>query len=95
MQITFVRPNMSDMRSSDAMEPLVFAILAALTPPQVETVLFDEFVESIPFDHSTDLVALTVNTYTARQVKAHILLSWRERYKRITKFCLIEKKSCF
>ena len=28
MKITFVRPNMGDFRSSDAMEPLAFAILA-------------------------------------------------------------------
>jgi len=32
MKITFIRPNMCGMRSTDAMEPLVFAILAGLTP---------------------------------------------------------------
>jgi len=60
MKITFIRPNMSDMRSVDAMEPLVFAILAGLTPPDMETVLFDERLEVIPYDEPTDLVALTV-----------------------------------
>jgi radical SAM superfamily enzyme YgiQ (UPF0313 family) len=67
MKITFIRPNMCDMRSSDAMEPLVFAILAGLTPPDVETVLYDERLESIPYDEPTNLVAITVETYTARR----------------------------
>ena len=67
VKITFIRPNMWDMRSSDAMEPLVFAILAGLTPPEVEIVLYDERVEPIPLDDPTDLVALTVETYTARR----------------------------
>ena len=67
MKITFIRPNMSDMRSADAMEPLVFAILAGLTPPDMETVLFDERLEAIPYDEPTDLVALTVETYNARR----------------------------
>src|SRR2546421_8047067 len=74
MKITFVRPNLTDCRSTDAMEPLVFAILAALTPSDVELVLYDERLEPIPFDEPTDLVALTVETYTARrayQIAAH------------------------
>jgi hypothetical protein len=57
MKITFFRPNLSDLRSSDAMTPLVFAILAARTPPDVEVVLFDERLEAIPYDDPTDLVA--------------------------------------
>ena len=39
--ITFVRPHLSDMRSSDAMEPLVFAILAARSPPDIQLRLYD------------------------------------------------------
>jgi radical SAM superfamily enzyme YgiQ (UPF0313 family) len=49
------------------MEPLVFAILAGLTPPDMETVLYDERLELIPYDDPTDLVALTVETYNARR----------------------------
>lgn len=67
MKITFIRPNLSARRSSDALEPLCFAILKGLTPPDVETVLFDERLEEIPLDDPTDLVALTVETYTARR----------------------------
>jgi len=67
MKITLIRPNLSDVRSSDAMQPLVFAVLRALTPPDVEVDLLDEHVEEIPTDHATDLVALSVETYTARR----------------------------
>ncbi|MBI1299396.1 radical SAM protein [bacterium] len=67
MKITFIRPNMMPVRGADAMEPLVFAILAGLTPPHVETVLYDDRIEPIPVDEPTDLVAITVETYTARR----------------------------
>ncbi len=67
MKITFIRPNLYDDRSSDAMEPLCFAILKALTPDDVDVELFDERLEPLPFDIDTDLVAITVETYTARR----------------------------
>jgi hypothetical protein len=63
MKITFIRPNLSDLRSSDAMTPLVFAILAARTPPDVEVILFDERLQAISYDDPTDLVAMTLETY--------------------------------
>ena len=66
MKITFIRPSMNHKRAYDAMEPLVFSILAGLTPPDIEVVLYDERLESIPYDEPTDLVAITVETYTAR-----------------------------
>ena len=55
------------MRSSDAMEPLCFAILKSLTPPEVETAFYDERLEPISYDDPSDLAALTVETYTARR----------------------------
>jgi radical SAM superfamily enzyme YgiQ (UPF0313 family) len=67
MRITFIRPHIMDMRSLTAMEPLVFAILAGLTPSDIELDFFDERLEPIPNDHETDLVGLTVDTYTARR----------------------------
>ena len=67
MKITFIRPNLYDDRSSDAMEPLCFAILKSLTPGDVDVELFDERLEPLPFDIDTDLVAMTVETYTARR----------------------------
>jgi len=47
------------------MEPLPTAVVAALTPRDVEVVFHDDRVEEIPFDAPTDLVALSVETYTA------------------------------
>jgi radical SAM superfamily enzyme YgiQ (UPF0313 family) len=67
VKITFIRPNIYDDRSSDAMEPLCFAILKSLTPDHIETSFYDERLEPIPLDEATDLVAMTVETYTARR----------------------------
>ncbi|MFZ1754568.1 MAG: radical SAM protein [Caldilineaceae bacterium] len=78
MKITFIRPNMLPVRGRDAMEPLVFAILAGLTPRDVETVLHDDRLEPILFDEPTDLVALTVETYTARRAY-QIATEYRKR----------------
>lgn len=64
--ITFVRPNLGEGVSADAMTPLVFAILRARTPARIATTLIDERIESfraVP----TDLVAMTVETFTARR----------------------------
>ena len=68
VKITFVRPGMTEERSFDTMEPLVFGVLAGLTPPDVELALYDEQLDlAIPYDEPTDLVALTVETYTAKR----------------------------
>ncbi|MBL0170918.1 MAG: B12-binding domain-containing radical SAM protein [Gemmatimonadaceae bacterium] len=49
------------------MTPLVFAYLSSMTPAHIERVLYDDRFETIPFDEPTDLVAMTVETYTARR----------------------------
>jgi radical SAM superfamily enzyme YgiQ (UPF0313 family) len=67
LKITLIRPSMQGRRTSDAMQPLAFAILRSLTPSDVEVVAYDERVEAIPLDEPTDLVAMTVETYTARR----------------------------
>jgi radical SAM superfamily enzyme YgiQ (UPF0313 family) len=67
MKITLLRPNFWNERSSDAMEPLALGLIAALTPPEHEIILMDERLEEIDFTHDTDLVAMTVETYTARR----------------------------
>ena len=58
---------MYDDRSADAMEPLCFAILKSLTPDEHDIRFYDERLEPVPFDEQTDLLALTVETYTARR----------------------------
>lgn len=74
MHITFIRPNLGDFRATDAMEPIVFALLAGRTPVDVDIAFCDERLAPVPLEVSTDLVAMTVETYTARrayQIAAH------------------------
>jgi radical SAM superfamily enzyme YgiQ (UPF0313 family) len=67
--ITFLRPALGEGFSADAMTPLVFAILKARTPREIATTMIDERVE--PFAPvPTDLVAMTVETFTARRAYA-------------------------
>lgn len=49
------------------MEPLAPAVLASITPDDVEVKFYDDRMESIPYEESTDLVAISVETYTARR----------------------------
>ena len=49
------------------MEPLAPAVLASLTPEDVEIKFYDDRMEPIPFDESTDLVAISIETYTAKR----------------------------
>jgi radical SAM superfamily enzyme YgiQ (UPF0313 family) len=49
------------------MEPLAPAVLSGLTPPGVEVRFYDDRMERIPYDEPTDLVAISVETYTARR----------------------------
>jgi radical SAM superfamily enzyme YgiQ (UPF0313 family) len=67
MKILFVRPHLFDTRAADALEPLAFAVLAGVTPPDVELRLCDERLAPVPLNESVDLVAITVETYTARR----------------------------
>jgi radical SAM superfamily enzyme YgiQ (UPF0313 family) len=72
MKITFIKPNIGRMEHSlyvdeGRMEPLMLAVLAGMTPPDVECVLYDDRMETIPLDEPTDLAAITVETYTARR----------------------------
>jgi radical SAM superfamily enzyme YgiQ (UPF0313 family) len=72
MKLTLIKPNIGRREHSlyvdhGRMEPLTLGVLAALTPADVEVVLYDDRMEKIPFDEASDLVAITVETYTARR----------------------------
>ncbi len=67
MKITFIRPALNDQGSTDAFEPLVFALLSGLTPKDIELELFDDRIEKLPELFETDLVAITVETFTAER----------------------------
>lgn len=60
------------------MEPLPPAQIAALTPDDVEIRFYDDRMERIPFDEPTDLVAISVETYTARRAY-QIATEYRKR----------------
>ena len=49
------------------MEPLPPAMLAALTPAHIDKKFYDDRLEAIPYDEPTDLVAISVETYTAKR----------------------------
>lgn len=49
------------------MEPLPAAVIAGLTPKEVGVKFYDDRMEAIPFDEPTDLVAISVETYTAKR----------------------------
>src|SRR4030066_2492913 len=49
------------------MEPLPMAQIAALTPGYINIEFWDDRMEKIPFDKPTDLVAISIETYTARR----------------------------
>ena len=49
------------------MEPLPPALIAGLTPPEVDVAFFDDRIEAIDFDAPTDIAAISVETYTAKR----------------------------
>lgn len=72
MKLTLIKPNIGRREHSlyvdeGRMEPLQLGILAALTPEDVEVVMYDDRMEKIPYEEDTDLVAITVETFTARR----------------------------
>ncbi|MGJ3509989.1 B12-binding domain-containing radical SAM protein [Enemella sp. A6] len=72
MRLTLIKPNMGRRGTkryvdSGRMEPLQLGVLAGLTPSEVEITLVDDRSETIDYDLPTDLVALTVETFTARR----------------------------
>ena len=49
------------------MEPIPVALIAALVPDGIEKRFYDDRLEAIPYDEPTDLVAISVETYTAKR----------------------------
>jgi radical SAM superfamily enzyme YgiQ (UPF0313 family) len=74
MRLTLVHPCVGRRRGAPyirtwQMEPLAPATLAGLTPRDRDTRIrfYDDRSEPIPFDEPTDLVAMSVETYTAKR----------------------------
>lgn len=60
------------------MEPLPAATIAGLTPEGIDIQFYDDRMEIIPFDEPTDLVAISVETYTAKRAY-QIATEYRKR----------------
>ena len=70
MRLTLIYPSVGRKENRPyvrawQMEPLSMAVLASLTPADVEVRFFDDRMEPIDFDEPTDLVAISVETFTA------------------------------
>lgn len=65
MKLAFVRPNMGSIKAADALQPLGIAALDGLTPDGIETVFYDDRIETVPLDIDVDAVVLSVETFTA------------------------------
>ncbi len=72
-RLTIVHPSVGRRRNMRRyvrtwqMEPLPAATIAALAPQDVDIRFHDDRLEPIPYDEATDLVAISVETYTARR----------------------------
>lgn len=72
MKITFILPGIGRKKNekylkSWLMEPLTIAVLNKLTPERYQRNFFDDRIENIDYGCETHVVAITVETYTARR----------------------------
>lgn len=72
MRLTLIHPAIGHKRGeryirSWQMEPLPMAVIAGLTPRDVEIRFYDDRMETIPYDEATDAVVLSLETYTAKR----------------------------
>src|SRR5690242_13986833 len=70
MRVTLIYPSVGRKENTPyvrawQMEPLSMALLASLMPAWVDLRFYDDRVEEIPFDEPADLVAISVETFTA------------------------------
>ena len=72
MRLTLIHPCIGRRKDQPyirlwQMEPLPPAAIAGLTPQGVGIKFYDDRMERIPYDEPTDLVAISVETYTAKR----------------------------
>lgn len=77
MKIVFIRLNMFEHIGTDAMKPILFGIIRQLTPERHEILFLDERAERLPEVLDCDILAMSVETYTAK--RAYILA---KKYRR-------------
>jgi radical SAM superfamily enzyme YgiQ (UPF0313 family) len=68
LKITLIYPHLwGGVRSTDALQPLAIAALAAHIPESWEVRFYDERLEPVPIEELTDLAVFSVMTFTARR----------------------------
>jgi len=72
MRITLIKPALGSVidgynLNEGSMEPLQLAIIAGLINAPDEVVMYDDRLEQIPFDEPTNLVCITVDSFSARR----------------------------
>jgi radical SAM superfamily enzyme YgiQ (UPF0313 family) len=72
MRLTLIYPSVGRKENKPyvrawQMQPLSMALLASLTPTDIEVRFYDDRMEEIPFDEPSDLVAISVETFTAQR----------------------------
>ncbi len=83
LKIILIRPRLGisvspGFNEPARMEPLALAILAALTPSDIEIEAYDDRFENIPYDQDADLVGLSVCTFSAKRAY-EIAGKWRRK----------------
>ncbi|MBF0197596.1 MAG: B12-binding domain-containing radical SAM protein [Planctomycetes bacterium] len=81
--ITFIYPCIGRFRDTKyvrswQMQPLSIAVLSSLTPTNWDRHFFDDRLEDIDYERPTDVVAISVETYTARRAY-QIAAEYRKR----------------
>ena len=87
MKVTFILPAIGRKKNekylkSWLMEPLTIAVMNTLLPGEVSREFYDDRIESIDYDTETDLVLITVETYTAKRAY-HIAGEFRKRGRKV------------
>ena len=87
MKVTFILPAIGRKKGdkylkSWLMEPLTIAVMNTLLPEDVEREFYDDRIESIDYDTYTDIVMITVETYTAKRAY-HIAGEFRKRGRKV------------
>ncbi|KAB3530509.1 B12-binding domain-containing radical SAM protein [Alkaliphilus serpentinus] len=77
MKITIIKVGMFEGKGYDALKPLIFPIIAELTPKNIELEFLDDRVETLPESLNSNIIALSFDTFSAK--RAYILA---RRYKR-------------
>ena len=79
MRVTLVYPSMGGRIRAAQMQPLTIAALAGLTPAGVEIVFYDDRLEEVAYDAPTDLVGISMQTFTAMRAY-EIAAQFRRRH---------------